>query len=267
MVNQTTPQNVNAVRFGSAKMEIGATLAALQDMGALRNVKFIENFAPFTVKSDNAGEVMAGVADQSMLITADWLEPDLAKLNTLRGGIDTYSTTAGSSTPVTDEAVILSGYIFSRVANRDAAGAMPTGIVVSSAISGGGTNYVLGTDYYVALDPSGYLAIARKNGGSITDGQTVYVDYTYTAAASKTLKSGGKRKMNYIAAKLTNTNEAGKKLYLYLYRCQVTTGMQFTYVKDDGTEVAAMPISIKATLDVTRTAGDQLYNLTDEQGV
>ena len=55
---QTSVQVENAIRFGSAKFEMGATVGALVDIGAIRNGVWEYRFDKVTVKSDNAGTIM-----------------------------------------------------------------------------------------------------------------------------------------------------------------------------------------------------------------
>jgi len=262
---QTTVANVNAIKLGSAKMEVGLDVGSLQDLGAMTGLKFVETLTDYTIDSDNAGQVAVGVSGQTIAITGTWLEPDMTKLNIARGGIDTYATVTGASTPVVDELVTVVGSIGTRVLNRDATGALPTAITVKHTT--GSPTYVLGTDYYTGQDASGYLVIIRKVGGAITDGQILKVGYTYTAATAKTLKTGGKRAMAYRVVKLTNTNSAGKVFSVLFYKARIKKGIELTYKSDEATEANGMPIEIEAVKDVTRTAGDQLCYIYDEQGV
>lgn len=262
---QTTVKNVNAIKLGSAKLEVGLAEASLQDFGAMTGLKFVETLTDYVIDSDNAGQVAVGVANQIIAVTGTWLEPDMTKLDLARGGIDTYASITGASTPITDELVTCNGYIGARVLNRDATGAFPTAITVKH--TSGSPTYVLGTDYYTGQDASGYLVIIRKAGGAITDGQTVKVSYTYNAATAKTLKTGGKRTIGYRVVKLTNVNSAGKTFSVLFYKARIKKGIELTYKSDEATEANGMPIEIEAIKDVTRTAGDQLCYIYDEQGV
>jgi len=264
---QTTIQNAEAIRLGSMKIEVGATVGALQDFGAIKNGKWVEAQTEFTIDSDNAGEILAGVSDQKATITADWLEPDLAKLNVARGGIDTYTTTAASPVSVTDEAVTFATVELKPVALLHANG---DGTVVSTIVVtdyAGTTTYDLGADYTVTVDANGKTCLSRPASGSdITDGQICKVDYAYTPNASKNLSTGGKRDVAYRVVRLTNLNDAGKKFELTFYKARIKKGMEMSYKSDKATEANVMPIEIEAICDISRTAGDQLLAIVDEQG-
>ena len=263
---QTSVQNVSAIRLGSVKFEVGASIGALSDLGGLRNAKVSEAFTLFSVKSDNAGELSAGISEQKMTISADWLEPDLAKLYAMRGGIDLYTPAGATPIPITSEVVVMSTIEPKgvRLAHKNSDGTLVT-ITTIKHITDTPT-FAEGTDYIVSIDNEGYTCLARPPSGStITDGQSVHANYTYTPGASKTLTSGGKKTVGYCVARLTNTNSVGKTLILTLYKCRITKGLDSTFLADDGTEPNSTAIEIEAVVDTTRTIGDQLFSYVDEQ--
>lgn len=98
MCAQTSIQNENKISFGSGKLEYstddGSTWV---DLGAMRNIVFTESWEQVKVDSDNAGRVKTGIKNQVASIAGDLMEIDLDKLNSLRGGIDSYTTDAGVS--------------------------------------------------------------------------------------------------------------------------------------------------------------------------
>jgi hypothetical protein len=268
MVIQTTPVNEDAVRFGSAKIEYGATLGSIVDYGAAENVVFQEILKQYTVDSDNAGTIVTGIAGQGAKATFDWLEPDLAKYYTLRGGIDLYTPTTTTPVPVTSEVFTFSTLEndLVRLAHKNGAGTIVASISVKDVTDA--ITYTLNSDYVVVVDKDGWTCLARPASGStITDGQIVHANYTYTPYASKTLTTGGKHKMTKGVVRLTNVDEDGKKLRITLYKCFIDAGIVIKYKKDDGTVCNAVPVSITAQLDTTRTVGDQLGEIFDEQGV
>jgi len=97
----------------------------------------------------------------------------------LHGG--SMVTTNEGTQNVVNEAVALNGASWKPLAyagdfKSDCA------VTVSSEVGGGGVVYSEGVDYYLDRR-SGHLA--RVVSGSITDGQTVYVDYTYKTYSGK----------------------------------------------------------------------------------
>lgn len=95
----------------------------------------------------------------------------------LHGG--SVSTTNAGTQAVADEPVVMNGSYASGKWNALIFGAdfdEDCSVTVSSESGGGGTTYTEDTDYII--DRKGGH-IGRVSAGSITDGQTVYVDYTY----------------------------------------------------------------------------------------
>jgi len=97
-MSQTSIQNENKISFGSGKLEYSTDDGvSWVDLGAMRNIVFTESWTQVKVDSDNAGRVKTGIKDQLARLAGDLMEIDLAKLNALRGGIDTFTEDAGVS--------------------------------------------------------------------------------------------------------------------------------------------------------------------------
>ncbi len=88
----TTVQNSNAIRFGSAKFEVGETEENLVDLGAMRGVVFEETWDEVRVNSDNAGVIRVGVNNHMAALAGDLMEINLETLALIRGGIDKVET-------------------------------------------------------------------------------------------------------------------------------------------------------------------------------
>lgn len=262
---QTTVQNSGAIRFGSGKLEVGTSIATLVNIGAVRNAVFKEEWEDVEVKSDNAGVVKVGIKEHVAYIECDMMEVVLANLNTLRGGLDTYATVAGTPVAVTNEAHTLTDTGFVRLDHKNGDGTEVSSIVVTDASSNAAVRNI---DYVIAVDSAGYTCIARVDGSSvISDGEGVLVDYSYTPNSAVTLKSGGKTTISDRVVRITNTDENGKIFRITLYKATVNEGQNIEFPADDGDDPAMPHMKMKGVLDVTRTAGDQLFEIYDEQGV
>jgi len=262
MSRQTTVQDSNTIRFGSAKIEAGATVGALVDIGAANNVVFTESWDPVKVKSHNAGLIKVGIQNQMAKVTFDLLEANLTRLNTLRGGIDTYSTVAAAPVSVVDENVTLDTTVATRLAYKMGAGTIVTSIVVTN---GAAVARTLNTDYTVGIDEAGYTLITRIAGGAFADGEVALVDYDYTPNTSKTLSSGGKFTMTQNVLRLTNTNAAGKTFVVTFYKANTSEGINFTLNDDDNVEPDSMAVTMECERDESLAAGAQLFSIVDEQ--
>jgi hypothetical protein len=269
MANQTTVQSNDALRWGSAKVEIALKsdgFGSLQNLGAIRELVITETWNPVTVNSDNAGIIRRSINSQMADITFIWLEPELSKLNKLRGGLDTYGTTAATPTAVIDEEVVLDDIDFTRLAYKNADNTVVTSIVVTTNAATPVT-LTKDTDYGVGVDSAGWTGIVRIAGGAIGDGDTVLVDYSYTPASQKTLSTGGINIIDPIVMRFTNTNESDKELRVDVYEATINAGMILTYLSDQGEDVNPFTVAAQAVLDESRTAGDQLMKLYDAQAV
>ncbi len=264
MVNyQTGVQKINAIKFGSAKVEVGATIGALVNLGVATDIEFEEEFTPIILKPDNAPEIQVGVKEHYASVRFNMWEFDLSNVNLIRGGIDTYTPIAGTPVSVTDEAHTLNGTTLERLDYKNGSGAVVSSIVVTDASA---NPAVLNTDYIIAVDAAGYTCIARISTSSvISDGEGVLVDYSYTPSASETLTSGGLNTINPRVVRLTNTNAAGKVFRVTVYAAKNQNGITLTLPADDSDDVVEPEIELKGTVDTTRTAGDQLFEIYNEQ--
>lgn len=264
MVNyQSAVQNVNTIRFGSAKLELGNTVGTLVNLGVATGIEFEETFTPIIIKPDNAPEMQIGVKDHYANIKFELWELNLSNLNLIRGGIDTYGTTAASPVTVTDELITLTGTSFKRFAFKNGAGTEPSTISVKDSANAATAR---NTDYVIGLDSAGWPIIARVAGSSlISDGEQVKVTYTYTPNASEKLTSGGKNTITAKVVRLTNTNASGKVFRVTIYAAKNQKGITLKLPGDDSEDVVKPEIELKGIVDTTRTAGDQLFEIYDEQ--
>lgn len=271
-MSQTTVQRQNAIRFGSAKLEIGEAVASLIDIGALRNVRIVESWDEVEVQSDNAGVLLQKIRNQKLTINADWLEPDLEILNTIRGGIDTYDTTANSIVEDHDQTIAADAYDFNEFIECEYQNEDGSVLQIDSQgypdLSGSVDGALAhGDDYFITKNGQGKWGIIIVEAGTTvtTMNQVFTLSYDYTPAASKDLSSGGKFAVSARVVRLTNTNAAGNTVVMTIYRGFNNGPLELPWPSDEGEDAMPMPIEIVAELDVSRTAGDQLYSIVDGQ--
>jgi len=340
--DQTTVQDEDALRIGSVKWEVGASVGTLVDVGALRGAAFKEGFTPEEIESDNAGIISKGVTDHMVLVSAELMELDLATFANIYAGIGTLTTVAAAPVSITDEAVEVNDYDLVAFENRNGDRSEVSSIVVADAATPTIT-YIRDCDYVVVTKPNGFTAIARafatvieadsikiavestseyvlsagaydvlpaigdhitvtgfttaaNNGvktvllteatkitvsdtlsneaegdtinitkGAIADGATVYADYDYTPLASQSYTTGGKNTLTDRVMRFTNEDVDGKVFRLTVYKAVIQDGLDLTFPMDKSLEPIRLPISIKGTLDTSRTSGDQLFGIYDEQ--
>lgn len=262
---QTDAQNEDAIRFGSAKIEIGTSTSDLQDIGLVTGIAIKEDYTLVELKADNAAPITKGNKEHTVTLSFEMWELDLTKLALIRGGLDSSGSQAASPVTVTNEAHTLDDTDIAWLTHANGDGSEVGSIVVTDASSNAA---VRNTDYVIVVGPDGRTGIARVAGSTVlSDGEGALVDYSYTPLANKTMSSGGLSTIASRYVRVTNINSAGKKFQIDIYKAKVVGGLDFSYPADDGDEPLKPKIEMKGEYDTTRTAGDQLFKITDEQGV
>ncbi|MBN1574554.1 MAG: hypothetical protein JW984_15260 [Deltaproteobacteria bacterium] len=133
-------------------------------------------------------KVLLGKLDFTIEFTWEWIDDiDIWKI-IINGG--TMTTTTAGTQAVSDEAVVMSGrYDSGGVKGQGTWHSLiysddfvPGCTVTVTTLAGGGDTRVENTDYIVDRRKG---HIARIHGGAISDGDTVYVDYTYNTFDGK----------------------------------------------------------------------------------
>ena len=91
---QTEIGNIDAIRFGSMKVEAGATTSALTDLGVAKGVTFEEQITYAWIGMDNA-QRQRRIVKQEVVISGSLVEFSPEDLNVIRGGIDIYTSSTG----------------------------------------------------------------------------------------------------------------------------------------------------------------------------
>lgn len=178
-MNQTTVKQSSKINFGSGKFEISEDGNSWTDLGAMRGIVFSETWDKVTVMSDNAGVIKEFIKNHFATLSGNLMELDLANLNVIRGGIDTYTPTAG---------------------------------------------------------------------------------------VSESLKSGGLTQLTAIQARVTNENETGEQFRITLYKATNNKGIEISFQPDDADDPNMISVELKGSCDVAKTAGEQLFEIYNEQG-
>lgn len=261
--NMTTVQKASSIRFGSAKFEVGEDVNSLIDLGAMNGIVFEETWDEMTVTSDNAGVIKTGINNHAAGIEGDLMEINLATLATIRGGIDKFETIAGTPQTVTSESVTLSNQVQKRLLHKNGVGTVVTAVTVKK----GATTLAAGTDFTLAVDSAGFTVISRVEGGGITSGDAVMVNYTYTPLSAQRFLSGGLGTFQPRVARITNYDDAGKEFRITIYKATPESGLNITFPEADAEDPAITPIRMNGTMDSSRAVGEQLFEIYDEQGV
>lgn len=266
MPYQTQVIKPEAIRIGSAKIEVGDSEASLINLGAVRSVALQEQWEKVKITGDNVGTIKEFIKNHIATLTFNWLEIDLDSLAQLRGGIDNVSLIDAEPVSVTGE-VLGTGWIVGKpikLANKNGDGSRVSGITIKAGV----TTLSEGTDYntYVGDGVNGekgatYIVPVSEQSEVLTAG------YSYTPNAARMLTTGGKTEISPKVVRLTNINQDGKKFEVTIYKASNASGINLTLPADDADDVWNTPVTIEGACDAGRSVGDQLFRIVDEQSV
>jgi len=243
-------------------MEVGATVGALVDVGALRDAVYEETFDEITVTTDNAGDLERGIRNHMASISGTWLEINLDNLAKVYSGV--HAVTPADTTPVavTDEECTLDLTDWVALEHKNGAGTEVASITVTTSLAGA---TVRNTDYVIGVNAAGFTCIARIAGGLFGDGDVALVDYTYTPLASRTYVGGGLTSFTPQVVRFTNYDVDDKEFRITIWKGTPSIGIKIEFQSDDAEDPAGVPIKITGKLDVSKTSGEQLFEIYDTQ--
>jgi hypothetical protein len=260
---QSSVKESTTIRFGSGVMEIGDDVGSLVEMGAFRNGAFEERFDKVSIKSDNAGEIYAGIRNHEAALSCDLQEINFDVLAHYMKGVHTLTPNTTTPVPVTGETHILPDTKAVRLNHKNGDGTEVASITVTEGVTARARN----TDYVISVDPEGYTCITRTTGGGFADNDVAVVDYTYTPLASRTYTAGGPQTLTAQVVRFTNTNAAGHDLQITVFKATAAEGIKIAFPADDADDVAFTPINMTGTCDTALASGAQLFEIVDEQHV
>jgi len=268
-MQQTSVQNSDTIRFGSGKVEVGPDTGSLVNLGAMNGVTFEESWEDVEIKADNAGIIYKGKEDQRAAISGELYEVNLTNLDKIRGGLDSYSTEDGSQVTGATQTVTSGNWDydkFIKIENQNADGSKITVNSVSGSSDGTLTE---DTDYIVMENNLGDwgIIIDSENTNVSTTSQDLTIDYDYTPAAAKILSSGGNVEIEPKVVRITNTDQDGNIFEITIYKAYNQSGISLEFQPDDSGEPATQEIELEGVEDESRSKGDQLFKIRDEQNV
>ena len=268
MPYQTIVVKPDAIRIGSAKIEIGDDVNALSNLGAVRNVALQEQWETVTISGDNVGTIKKYIRNHIATLTFNWLELDLDSLSKIRGGIDEVSLVDAESVSVTDEILDWEPGKPIKLANKNGNGTAVSFLIIKK-VEGGTESTLEVTDYFVYVGDGSNGEAGATYVVPITTVQdgVVKANYSYTPNAARILTTGGKIEIVPKVVRLTNVNEDGKKFRVTIYKATNSSGINLTLPADDADDVWNTPVTLEGSCDANRAVGQQLFEIYDEQSV
>lgn len=269
-MQQTSVQKSNSIRFGSGKVEVGDDIAGLTNLGSMNGVMFEETWDEVEVKADNAGIIKKGKENQRAAVSGELHEINLTRLNEIRGGLDSYSTVDNSLVSGATQSVTSGNWSLDKfipIENQNGDG---SAITVNSVDASTDGTLVEDTDYIVMQNENGEYGIiidSENTNLSSGTGQDLTIDYDYTPSAAKILSSGGNVEISPKVVRVTNTNEDDDIFQITIYKAYNQDGISIEFQPDDSGEPATTSINLEGVEDTSRSDGDQLFEIRDEQNI
>lgn len=251
---QTTIQRNSAIRTGSVKLEVGDSLLALVNIGALRGVSWGQKGTTDEIKFDNTASIKKYSDGDKFSIKATLCEIFWDNIKHLNDGQVVVTNVAGSLQTVVGEAKgtgwTLGQPIRATYKNGD------NTAVGSLVVKQGSTTLTLNTDYRVYVGDGsngtlGYTYVVPL----VAYATAITFGYTYTPTASKviTFNSSGTKTTKYI--RITNTDSNGLTQVFTLSGATNIAPIEISFASDSEANVSEMPIELEG----------YMVNVTDEQ--
>jgi hypothetical protein len=260
--------SVKTIRAGSVKVEVGDTIGSLVSLGTGNAAKWSEKKTTQDLISDNGGWIKTFLKEQTCEVEFTMLEIDLNILQQARGGIDEYSTIAGTLITGYSQSIASGAWSYNKFikfSNQNGAGTIITPTSVTGSTNG---LLVADTDYYIGQNTAGEYGIYIIDSATVTtESQIITIIYNYTPNAAVVMTSGGNVTVNSKIVRLTNTDENGKIFRITIYKAINSEGLSIDFPTDDEGKAWENTIKFTGYKDAVRTIGDQLFEIYDEQSV
>jgi hypothetical protein len=271
-MSQTTVQESNTVRIGSAKVEVGEDIASLVDIGAIRTAEIGVTYDSVKVESGNAGVILDYKKNMRAAAKFDMFEVNLERIHEMSGGMTALTIGAGTpgvpATPANDQ-IVGPNFTALRIYDlelQNADGTVPTLTSVTADSSG-----VLAADddYFLVKQANGRWGIYFDTTGTATVAETETITIVWgslTQAASDTLTMGDSQvEITPRVVRFTNTDTDNKVFRITVYYAANEAGLTFPFPDDTADDPMILPVEMVGTIDPSRASKDQLLEVYDEQ--
>lgn len=274
-MSQTSIQNKQTIRYGSAQVLIGERFDKLIDIGAARSVALKETVTTVDVESDNAGVIASLVSEHKMEVTLDNLEINFKRYFEMRGGIDNLEEYDGK-TEVEKEYVVESGtYKLNELIQVPFLNADKSAVSIEKVYKKSSTaNVLIDTSLYEKVEKNGIKikGVAEADSGQSSNvkpnSDTLIIVYKQTPARMIRMGTGGKSSsIKPRCIMIVNTDANGKQLRIYLPQASIASGLEFSFPADKSQDVIVNKLSFSATTNSNQKSGEQLAWYEDEQAV
>jgi hypothetical protein len=255
---QTSIQKQSSIRFGSTKLEVGADTLSLVNLGALRGMSFNQKVENVVIPFDNTENIKKFKKGLTASFTFQLAEFDMTTYSIIDDGLVILGTTAGVLVPGAEQVVLDGAWSFNSpviIENQNGDGTVITVNSVTGSVDG---VLAAGDDYFVGLDGQGNSVVTIVDGtNATTEAQDLTIDYDYTPNASKDVTFNDFGTKVEKVARITNTDENGKRFIVDLSNVTNITPTTVPFLADEADDVSTVEIELEGTI----------VSITDEQSV
>ena len=255
---QTSIQKQGSIRFGSTKLEVGPDSGSLVNLGALRGMSFNQKVENVVIDFDNTESIKKFKKGLTASFTFQLAEMDLTTYSILDDGLVVLTNTPGSLVAGEEQVLASGGWAYNSpviIENQNGDGSVIDVNSVTGSVDGA---LVANTDYFIGFDGQGNCVVSLINSVTITTlVQTITIDYDYTPNASKKVTFNDFGTKVGKVARITNTDENGKRLMVNMTNVTNITPTVMPFLADNADDVMTVEIELEGTI------GD----IIDEQSV
>jgi hypothetical protein len=255
---QTSIQKQGSIRFGSTKLEVGPDFLSLVNLGALRGMSFNQKVENVVIEFDNTESIKKFKKGLTASFTFQLAEMDMTTYSIIDDGLVVLSNTAGVLVAGAEQVLASGGWAYNSpviIANQNGDGSVIDVNSVTASVNGA---LVANTDYFVGFDGQGNCVITLVDSATITTlAQTITIDYDYTPNASKNVEFNDFGTKIEKVARITNTDENGKRLIVNMTNVTNITPTVMPFLADNADDVMTVEIELEGTIQ----------DIIDEQSV
>lgn len=254
---QTSIQKQSSIRFGSTKLEVGEDFLSLVNLGALRGMSFNQKVKNVVIEFDNTESIKKFKKGLTASFSFQLAEMDMTSYSLIDDGLVVLDTTAGVLVPGATQTLLNGAWSFNNpviIENQNGDGSIITVNSVTGSVDG-----ALGADdYFVGFDGQGNCVVTIVDGTlATTEAQDITIDYDYTPNASKNVTFNDFGTKVEKVARITNTDENGKRLIVNMTNVTNITPTVMPFLADDADDVMTVEIELEGVIQ----------DIIDEQSV
>jgi len=249
----TTIQKSAAIKFGSTKLEIGASLGSLINLGAIRDMEFTSKAENIEIPFDNTASIKRFKNGQKASVKCLLTEIDMATFAETDAGLVVQTVVAGTLVSAYNDVIASGSWGYNDpivMTNQNGSGTQLTITSVTGATDG---LLVSGTDYFVGQDALGRTIVTIIDSVTVTtEAQVLTIVYDYTPNASKNITLNDTGTKTFKVVRITNTDSSGKDFIVELSSVTNITPLVMPFLADDADDVMTVEIELEGLVTLIK---------------